>query len=46
MSSLNKARMQRFGFYRSKKGITTGISAFDRAKTIKTAINKNLKRKI
>ena len=29
----------------AKKGITTGISAFDRAKSIKVAINKNSKKK-
>ena len=29
----------------AKKGITTGISAQDRAKTIKTAINPNVKKK-
>ncbi len=42
MSSLNKARMQTAFTVsiEAKKGITTGISAFDRAKTIKTAINK------
>ena len=42
MSSLNKARMQTAFTIsiEAKKGITTGISAFDRAKTIKTAINK------
>ena len=41
MSSVNKARMQTAFTVsiESKKGITTGISAFDRAKTIKTAIN-------
>ena len=30
----------------AKKGITTGISAKDRAKTIKTASKKNVKKKI
>ena len=28
----------------AKKGISTGISAFDRAKTIKVAINPNAKK--
>ena len=47
MSSLNKARMQTAFTVsiEAKKGITTGISAFDRAKTIKIAINKKSKRK-
>ena len=47
MSSLNKARMQTAFTIsiEAKKGITTGISAFDRAKTIKTAIKKNSKKK-
>tara|TARA_B100001564_G_C20592318_1_gene648456 strand:+ start:136 stop:1206 length:1071 start_codon:yes stop_codon:yes gene_type:complete len=47
MSSLNKARMQTAFTVsiEAKKGITTGISAFDRAKTIKTAINKKSKKK-
>ena len=47
MSSLNKARMQTAFTIsiEAKKGITTGISAFDRAKTIKTAINKNSRKK-
>ena len=46
MSSLNKARMQTAFTIsiEAKKGITTGISAFDRAKTIKIAINKNSKK--
>ena len=41
MSSVNKARMQTAFTVsiESKKGITTGISAFDRAKTIRVAIN-------
>ena len=30
----------------AKKGISTGISAFDRAKTIKVAINQNSKKDI
>ena len=47
MSSLNKARMQTAFTIsiEAKKGITTGISAFDRAKTVKTAINKNSRKK-
>jgi 3,4-dihydroxy 2-butanone 4-phosphate synthase/GTP cyclohydrolase II len=47
MSSVNKARMQTAFTVsiEARKGITTGISAFDRAKTIKTAINKNSKKK-
>ena len=47
MSSLNKARMQTAFTIsiEAKKGITTGISAFDRAKTIKIAINKKSKQK-
>jgi len=47
MSSVNKARMQTAFTVsiEAKKGITTGISAFDRAKTIKVAINNNTKRK-
>ncbi len=47
MSSLNKARMQTAFTIsiEAKKGITTGISAFDRAKTIKTAISKKSKKK-
>ena len=46
MSSLNKARMQTAFTVsiEAKKGISTGISAFDRAKTIKIAIKKNLKK--
>ena len=47
MSSINKSRMQTaFTILLSKKGITTGISAQDRAKTIKTAINQKLKVKL
>ena len=34
-----------YNIYWSKKGITTGISAFDRAKTIRTAINKKSRKK-
>ncbi len=47
MSSLNKARMQTAFTIsiEAKKGITTGISAFDRAKTVKTAINKKSRKK-
>ncbi len=47
MSSLNKARMQTAFTIsiEAKKGITTGISAFDRAKTIRTAINKKSRKK-
>jgi len=47
MSAVNKARMQTAFTVsiEARKGITTGISAFDRAKTIKVAINKNSKKK-
>ncbi len=43
MSQINKSRMQTAFTVsiEAKKGISTGISAFDRAKTIKIAINKN-----
>ena len=46
MSSINKSRMQTAFTVsiESKRGITTGISAFDRAKTIKTAINLRAKK--
>tara|TARA_Y100000591_G_C21786619_1_gene674166 strand:+ start:152 stop:1207 length:1056 start_codon:yes stop_codon:yes gene_type:complete len=46
MSSVNKSRMQTAFTIsiEAKKGITTGISAQDRAKTIKTAINPKVKR--
>ena len=46
MSSINKSRMQTAFTVsiEAKKGITTGISAQDRAKTIKTAINSNVKK--
>jgi len=46
MSAVNKARMQTAFTVsiEAKKGISTGISAFDRAKTIKVAINKQSKR--
>jgi 3,4-dihydroxy 2-butanone 4-phosphate synthase/GTP cyclohydrolase II len=47
MSAINKARMQTAFTVsiEAKKGITTGISAFDRARTIKVAISKNSKKK-
>jgi len=47
MSSVNKARMQTAFTVsiEAKKGISTGISAFDRAKTIKVAINPKVKKK-
>ena len=47
MSSVNKSRMQTAFTVsiESKKGITTGISAFDRARTIKTAINKKTRKR-
>ena len=43
MSQINKSRMQTAFTVsiEAKKGISTGISAFDRAKTIKIAINQN-----
>jgi len=46
MSAVNKARMQTAFTVsiEARKGITTGISAFDRAKTIKVAINSNVKK--
>jgi 3,4-dihydroxy 2-butanone 4-phosphate synthase/GTP cyclohydrolase II len=46
MSSINKSRMQTAFTVsiEAKKGITTGISAQDRAKTIKTAINTKVKK--
>tara|TARA_X000001036_G_C20643206_1_gene791982 strand:- start:674 stop:1744 length:1071 start_codon:yes stop_codon:yes gene_type:complete len=46
MSSVNKARMQTAFTVsiEAKKGITTGISAFDRSKTIKTVIKKKSKK--
>jgi len=46
MSSKNKSRMQTAFTIsiEAKKGITTGISAQDRAKTIKTAINPKVKK--
>ena len=47
MSAVNKARMQTAFTVsiEAKKGITTGISAFDRAKTIKVAIDKKSRKK-
>ncbi len=47
MSSTNKSRMQTAFTIsiEAKKGISTGISAYDRAKTIKIAINKNSTKK-
>ena len=46
MSSVNKSRMQTAFTIsiEAKKGITTGISAQDRAKTIKTAIKPKVKK--
>ena len=46
MSSVNKSRMQTAFTIsiEAKKGITTGISAQDRARTIKTAINPKVKK--
>ena len=47
MSAINKARMQTAFTVsiEARKGITTGISAFDRARTIKVAINSKVKQK-
>jgi 3,4-dihydroxy 2-butanone 4-phosphate synthase / GTP cyclohydrolase II len=47
MSAINKARMQTAFTVsiEAKRGITTGISAFDRARTIKVAINQKSKKK-
>ena len=47
MSPVNQSRNQTAFTIsiEAKKGITTGISAFDRAKTVKTAINKNSRKK-
>ena len=47
MSQINKSRMQTAFTIsiESKKGISTGISAFDRAKTIKVAIKLNVQKK-
>jgi len=46
MSRTNKSRMQTAFTIsiEASKGITTGISAYDRAKTINVAINKNAKK--
>jgi 3,4-dihydroxy 2-butanone 4-phosphate synthase/GTP cyclohydrolase II len=48
MSPINKSRMQTAFTVsiEAKKGITTGISAHDRAKTIKTQLILKLKKKI
>ena len=47
MSPINKSRMQTAFTIsiEAKRGITTGISAQDRAKTIRTAINPRVKKK-
>ncbi len=47
MSQVNKSRMQTAFTVsiEAKKGISTGISAFDRAKTIKVAINPSSRKK-
>ena len=47
MSQINKSRMQTAFTVsiEAKKGITTGISAFDRARTIRVAINPKAKKK-
>ena len=47
MSQINKSRMQTAFTVsiEAKKGISTGISAFDRAKTIRVAINPSSKKK-
>ena len=47
MSQINRSRMQTAFTVsiEAKKGITTGISAFDRAKTINVAINKKSSKK-
>ena len=47
MSAVNKARMQTAFTVsiEAKRGITTGISAFDRAKTIKVAVSAKSKKK-
>ena len=46
MSQINRSRMQTAFTVsiEARKGISTGISAFDRAKTIKVAIDKNSKK--
>ena len=48
MSRTNKSRMQTAFTVsiEAKKGISTGISAYDRAKTIKVAISDNAKKMI
>ena len=48
MSQINKSRMQTAFTVsiEAKRGISTGISAFDRAKTIRVAINQNSKKDI
>ena len=47
MSQINKSRMQTAFTVsiEAKKGITTGISAFDRAKTVRVAINPKSRKK-
>ena len=47
MSQINRSRMQTAFTVsiEARKGVSTGISAFDRAKTIKVAINQNTKKK-
>ena len=47
MSRTNKSRMQTAFTIsiEARKGITTGISAYDRAKTVNVAINKKAKKK-
>ena len=47
MSQINKSRMQTAFTVsiEAKKGVSTGISAFDRAKTIRVAINSQTKKK-
>ena len=47
MSQINRSRMQTAFTVsiEAKKGVSTGISAFDRAKTIKVAINQNSRKK-
>jgi len=46
MAPINKSRMQTAFTVsiEARKGITTGISAYDRAKTIRVAIKKNVKK--
>ena len=47
MSQINRSRMQTAFTVsiEAKRGISTGISAFDRAKTIRVAINQNSRKK-